>query len=62
MNNMTLEQIAKAVNGKLFCEKQVDNNAKGVVMDNRLVQEDYVFVAICGNRVDGHTFVNDLEL
>ena len=59
MNNMTLEQIAKAVNGKLFCEKQIDNNAKGVVMDNRLVQEDYVFVAICGNRVDGHTFVND---
>lgn len=59
MKNMTLEQIAKAVNGKLVCKKHVNNNAKGVVMDNRLVQEDYVFVAICGNRVDGHTFVND---
>lgn len=59
MKNMTLKQIAKAVNGKLFCDNSIDNNAKGVVMDNRLVQEDYVFVAICGNRVDGHTFVND---
>ena len=59
MKNMTLKQIAKAVNGKLFCDNSIDNNAKGVVMDNRLVQEGYVFVAICGNRVDGHTFVND---
>ncbi len=59
MKNMTLEQIASAINGKLYCHKKLGGNAKGVVMDNRLVEKGFIFAAICGNRVDGHTFVND---
>lgn len=58
MKNMTLEQIAGAINGQLFGESIPDTLAEGVVIDNRLIEKDYVFVAIKGNRVDGHTFVN----
>lgn len=59
MKNMTLKQIAEAVNGRLICDDEITREARSVVMDNRLVEKDYVFTAICGNKVDGHTFVND---
>ena len=65
MKNMTLEEIANAVNGELFSgihpatEANVNvHTAKGVVIDNRLIEQDYIFIAIKGNKVDGHTFVN----
>lgn len=58
MKNMTLLNISKACNGKLFpgnndCHKKV----KGVVIDSRLVKEDYLFIASKGERVDGHDYI-----
>ncbi len=57
MKNMTLREIAAAVNGKL-CGDFSDIEAQGVVIDNRKILENYVFIAIKGNRVDGHDLVN----
>ena len=58
MKNMTLKQIATAVNGKLCGDNIPTQSAAGVVIDNRLLEEDFVFIAIKGERVDGHSFVN----
>lgn len=62
MNGMTLRKIADAIGGQLFaegCEDKVDIELTGVVIDNRLIQEDNLFIPIRGARVDGHTFIPD---
>ena len=57
MKNMTLEQMAKACSGTLFAgEHDQEQTAAGVVIDSRQVRPGYVFVAIPGERVDGHDF------
>ncbi len=61
MKNMTLEAIAKAVDGVLYNgESAVGKTANGVVIDSRQVEEGYIFIAIKGERVDGHTFINQV--
>ncbi|MBH1939972.1 UDP-N-acetylmuramoyl-tripeptide--D-alanyl-D-alanine ligase [Mobilitalea sibirica] len=61
MKNMTLTQIAKACNGNLFFDKDYDGREiSGVVMDSRLVEKDYIFIATVGERVDGHSFINEV--
>ena len=61
MRNMTLQSIANAVGGKLYngigCE---DVTTKGVVIDSRQVEDGYLFIAIKGERVDGHDFVDNV--
>lgn len=59
---MNLKSIADAVGGKLHI---VGNNAdienkkvKQVVIDSRLVENDFVFIATKGERVDGHSFID----
>ncbi len=37
----------------------LDREIKGIAYDSRLVQEDYLFVAIRGYSVDGHDFIHD---
>ena len=59
MKNMTLQAIADAVGGKLYNGKDYENiTTKGVVIDSRQVEKDFLFIAIKGERVDGHDFVN----
>ena len=61
MRNMTLQAIAKAVGGKLYNGQGYENiTTKGVVIDSRQVEEGYLFIAIKGERVDGHNFVDDV--
>ena len=62
MKNLTLENIAKAVEGKLFHGENIpaDTEAEGVVIDSRQVGMNYIFVAIKGERVDGHDFVREV--
>lgn len=58
MKNLTLHNIAKAVNGKLFrAEGKEQLEVKGVVLDSRKVEKDFLFVATVGERVDGHSFI-----
>jgi UDP-N-acetylmuramoyl-tripeptide--D-alanyl-D-alanine ligase len=63
MKNMTLNNIATAVNGELFNPNNTnidDITAKGVVIDSRLVDKDYIFIATKGERVDGHSFIDSV--
>ena len=61
MKNMTLQNIAKACNGTLVCEKgQEEILIKGAVLDSRLVEEGYLFFATKGEKVDGHSFIGQV--
>lgn len=62
MKNMTLENIAKAVDGKLVCEDSIKmKEVKGIVLDSRKIEEDFLFVATVGERVDGHSFIGKVK-
>ena len=64
MKHMTLQNIANAAQGKLvYPENMTFDEAKtvqGVVLDSRKVEQDYLFVATKGERVDGHSFIDDV--
>ena len=59
MKNMTLENLAAFIGGKLVnaghenCKKE----AAGVYLDSRQVQGGDIFIATKGERVDGHSFI-----
>jgi len=66
MKNMTLKKIAEAVKGVLYTEAassavNVDiTEAAGVVLDSRKVEKDDIFIATCGEHVDGHSFISQV--
>ena len=58
MKNMTLANIAKACGGTYYGkETEKEREIAGAVIDNRLIEKDYLFIAIKGARVDGHSFI-----
>ncbi|MDF2537905.1 MAG: hypothetical protein K0S76_926 [Herbinix sp.] len=59
MKNMTLAQIAEACNGRLFGDATI-REISGVTMDSRQVQRGDLFIATVGERVDGHSFIDDV--
>ena len=55
---MTLANIATACGGTYHgTEMDKSKEIAGVVIDNRLIKKDYLFIAIKGARVDGHSFI-----
>ena len=61
MKNMTLENIEKACGGRYIgTEAEKKTEALGVVIDSRQVESGYLFVAIPGEKVDGHKFIPDV--
>lgn len=62
MKNLTLKQIAAAVNGTLYHGETCDDckEIAGAVIDSRKVEKDYLFIAVKGERADGHDFANDI--
>ena len=60
MRNLTIDHIVNACEGILHGRefvKDVQKEASGVVLDSRLLQENYVFIATKGEKVDGHKFI-----
>ena len=58
MPNMTLKNIALACEGIYVGAKEFEEKVIcGAVIDSRLVEEDYLFIPIKGERVDGHKFI-----
>ena len=52
MRNMTLEKIAQALGGRLYGAEGSDlsdRGVQGVVIDNRQVEKDYLFIPIRGS-------------
>ena len=61
MKNLSLINIAKACKGILKnCENLKDKEVSDIVIDSRKVTEGCLFVAIKGNRVDGHDFIEEV--
>ena len=58
MPNMSLKNIAVACEGTYVGAKECEEKVIcGAVIDSRLVEEDYLFIPIKGERVDGHKFI-----
>ncbi|MBE5889593.1 MAG: UDP-N-acetylmuramoyl-tripeptide--D-alanyl-D-alanine ligase [Lachnospiraceae bacterium] len=58
---MSLENIVEACDGEYVGDrKKLKEYITGAVIDSRKVKEDYLFVAIQGERVDGHDFANQV--
>ena len=58
---MTLENIEKACGGRYIgTEAEKKTEVLGVVIDSRQVGSGYLFVAIPGEKVDGHKFIPDV--
>ncbi len=59
MLTMNLSEIAKAVDGTLFGNG--DKTVVGVSTDSRKTSSGELFVALRGERFDGHDFINDVK-
>lgn len=61
MKNMTLKNIAAAVGGELYAEKKDEERVVDAVeIDSRLIGKNGLFIATVGERVDGHSFIDDV--
>lgn len=60
MKNLTLKNITEACQGTFHGEARLlSKEAAGVVIDSRKVEQDYLFVAIDGVKVNAHRFIPD---
>ena len=57
MKNMTVQNIACACKGTLSGNEESGREASCVVIDSRKMEEDGIFIATKGERVDGHDFI-----
>ena len=58
MKSMSLKEIAIAVDGKYYGDAaNLCKSVTGVTIDSRKIEQDYLFVPIKGERVDGHSFI-----
>ena len=58
MKNMTVKNIAMACGGELVgADAVLDKEIKGAVIDSRLVEQDFLFFAIKGEKADGHDYI-----
>lgn len=61
MPGMSLERIADACNGVYVGPaERAQAVIAGAVTDSRQVEEDYLFIALKGQRVDGHDFIPEV--
>ena len=63
MKDMTLSNITEAVEGRLYPGEEAaaaEQTAASVAIDSRLCSEGSVFVAIKGERSDGHAYIRDV--
>ncbi len=61
MRQMSLEHIAAACGGTYYGNEEAkQTEVTGVVTDSRRMKEGNLYVALRGERVDGHTFIPDV--
>ncbi len=56
---MRLEQLLKPLDSYELKPAISDFEVKGVTCDSKQVTDGFIFVAIKGNRVDGHKFIDE---
>ena len=58
MKNMTLECITEVCGGVYYgSEADKKKEIAGAVIDSRQVESGYLFIAVKGEKVDGHQFI-----
>ena len=58
MKNMTLERITEVCGGVYYgSEADKKKEIAGAVIDSRQVESGYLFIAVKGEKVDGHQFI-----
>lgn len=61
MRHFTLKQFTEACHGTYYGPSEaLYKEMKGVVVDSRKVEKDFLFIATVGERVDGHKFIPDV--
>lgn len=63
MKGITISTIESVCKGKVYFPQGysfVEKEACGVCIDSRQVEKDYVFIATKGERVDGHSFIEQV--
>lgn len=63
MKGMTLERMAQACDARLcgaLTDQKKEATADGIAIDSRQMKENFVFVALPGERVDGHDFISQV--
>ncbi len=61
MKGMSLEKIAAACGGTYYgAEELRETEVTGVVTDSREVEPGFLYIALRGERVDGHSFIPDV--
>lgn len=62
MIKKTIKEIASMVSGTLILNNaSLDTVVHGVYIDSRKVEENGLYIPIIGERVDGHTFIKNIE-
>jgi UDP-N-acetylmuramoyl-tripeptide--D-alanyl-D-alanine ligase len=60
---ITLKELAKVVEGEVLTKDQIgDKLIRGISIDSREIREGNLFVAVPGERFDGHRFVGEAVL
>lgn len=60
MKNLTVERIAHVCRGSYFGDDSLlSKEAKGITIDSRKAEPDFIFVAIDGERINSHQFIPD---
>ena len=60
MRGMTLRAMTEACNGRYYgSEDNLDKEITDVTTDSRKVTKDCLFIAICGERTDGHRYIDN---
>lgn len=57
--NITLETIAKYINGKLSANSNISNIIKSVSIDSRNIQQGDLYIAIKGDKHNGNDYINE---
>lgn len=61
MRNMTLENIAMCCGGTYHGpDEKRDKCVSGIAIDSRKIEKDWLFIATKGNKVDGHSFMEEV--
>ena len=61
MRQMTLKNIAASCHGVFYGDQEQETEEiSGVVIDSRQVEPGYLYIAMRGERVDGHKFIPDV--
>lgn len=60
VGDLTIKDIVKATGGRLVCGGTDETVVAGVSIDSRTIKEGELFVAIKGERYDGHAFLSEV--